>query len=202
MGNRGRRSPSGRSRRLVPGGRFHAARANQENIERCGDRHLPSRLDTKSEQFCREPRGAARAIGRARQAAGRGPRRWRREVGRAASPARQAAGPRADRTARSTATRRFSNSRRSPRPAPSTKSARRPSSGIGVISGVECYISGNDPTVRGGAVNPYTLRKSHAGLRYLRAESLAATSRSPSRAGPICRGSRKSFCPAARRFAT
>ena len=28
--------------------------------------------------------------------------------------------------------------------------------GIGVVSGVECYISGNDPTVRGGAVNPYT----------------------------------------------
>ncbi len=33
-------------------------------------------------------------------------------------------------------------------------------SGIGVISGVECYVGGNDPTVRGGAVNPYTLRKS------------------------------------------
>src|SRR5580692_5129546 len=29
--------------------------------------------------------------------------------------------------------------------------------GIGVVSGVECYISGNDPTVRGGSVNPYTL---------------------------------------------
>lgn len=37
-------------------------------------------------------------------------------------------------------------------------------SGIGVVSGVECYISGNDPTVRGGAVNPYTLRKSMRGF--------------------------------------
>jgi len=35
--------------------------------------------------------------------------------------------------------------------------------GIGVISGVECYISGNDPTIRGGSVNPFTLRKSIRG---------------------------------------
>jgi acetyl-CoA carboxylase carboxyltransferase component len=34
--------------------------------------------------------------------------------------------------------------------------------GIGVVSGVECYVSGNDPTIRGGSVNPYTMRK---GLR-------------------------------------
>jgi acetyl-CoA carboxylase carboxyltransferase component len=33
-------------------------------------------------------------------------------------------------------------------------------SGIGVISGVECLISANDPTVRGGATNPFTMRKS------------------------------------------
>ncbi|HKC77238.1 MAG TPA: carboxyl transferase domain-containing protein, partial [Gaiellaceae bacterium] len=31
--------------------------------------------------------------------------------------------------------------------------------GIGVISGVECVIIANDPTVRGGAMNPHTLRK-------------------------------------------
>ena len=31
--------------------------------------------------------------------------------------------------------------------------------GIGVVSGVECLISANDPTVRGGASNPCTLRK-------------------------------------------
>jgi len=32
-------------------------------------------------------------------------------------------------------------------------------SGIGVVSGVECIVSANDPTVRGGATNPYTMRK-------------------------------------------
>ena len=31
--------------------------------------------------------------------------------------------------------------------------------GIGVVSGVECLISASDPTVRGGASNPFTLRK-------------------------------------------
>src|SRR5256714_2761461 len=31
--------------------------------------------------------------------------------------------------------------------------------GIGVVEGVECVIIANDPTVRGGAVNPYSLRK-------------------------------------------
>src|SRR5262245_58702571 len=31
--------------------------------------------------------------------------------------------------------------------------------GIGVVSGVPCMIIANDPTVRGGAVNPYTLKK-------------------------------------------
>ncbi len=31
--------------------------------------------------------------------------------------------------------------------------------GIGVVSGVECLITANDPTVKGGASNPWTLRK-------------------------------------------
>jgi acyl-CoA carboxylase subunit beta len=31
--------------------------------------------------------------------------------------------------------------------------------GIGVVEGVECVIIANDPTVRGGAVNPYSLKK-------------------------------------------
>ena len=31
--------------------------------------------------------------------------------------------------------------------------------GIGVVDGVECLISGSDPTVKGGASNPWTLRK-------------------------------------------
>ncbi len=32
--------------------------------------------------------------------------------------------------------------------------------GIGVVSGVECMIVANDPTVKGGASNPWTLKKS------------------------------------------
>ena len=31
--------------------------------------------------------------------------------------------------------------------------------GVGVVSGVECVIIAHDPTVRGGTMNPYTLRK-------------------------------------------
>src|SRR5689334_18629970 len=31
--------------------------------------------------------------------------------------------------------------------------------GIGVVSGVECVIIGQDPTVRGGTMNPVTLKK-------------------------------------------
>ncbi len=46
--------------------------------------------------------------------------------------------------------------------------------GIGVVEGVECMISGSDPTVRGGTSNPYTLRKS------LRMQEVAATNRLPS----------------------
>ena len=37
-------------------------------------------------------------------------------------------------------------------------------SAVGVVSGVECYISGNDPTIRGGAVNPFTMRKGMRGF--------------------------------------
>ena len=45
--------------------------------------------------------------------------------------------------------------------------------GIGVVSGVECVIIANDPTVRGGSVNPYSLRKS------LRAREIARANRLP-----------------------
>ncbi|MDX6362047.1 MAG: acyl-CoA carboxylase subunit beta, partial [Streptomyces sp.] len=31
--------------------------------------------------------------------------------------------------------------------------------GIGVVEGVECLITANDPTVRGGASNPWSLKK-------------------------------------------
>ncbi|MEU9130451.1 carboxyl transferase domain-containing protein [Kitasatospora sp. NPDC048540] len=46
-------------------------------------------------------------------------------------------------------------------------------SGIGVIEGTECVITANDPTVRGGASNPWTLRKA------LRANEIALRNRLP-----------------------
>jgi acetyl-CoA carboxylase carboxyltransferase component len=45
--------------------------------------------------------------------------------------------------------------------------------GIGVIEGIECLVVANDPTVRGGASNPWTLRKS------FRASEIAAQNRLP-----------------------
>ena len=45
--------------------------------------------------------------------------------------------------------------------------------GIGVVSGVECVVIAHDPTVRGGSMNPYTLRKN------LRAFEIARSSRLP-----------------------
>jgi acetyl-CoA carboxylase carboxyltransferase component len=45
--------------------------------------------------------------------------------------------------------------------------------GIGIVNGVECLISGSDPTVRGGASNPWTLKKS------LRAHQIALENRLP-----------------------
>ncbi|WP_377272510.1 acyl-CoA carboxylase subunit beta [Peterkaempfera sp. SMS 1(5)a] len=45
--------------------------------------------------------------------------------------------------------------------------------GIGVIEGTECMVTANDPTVRGGASNPWTLRKA------LRANEIALRNRLP-----------------------
>jgi acetyl-CoA carboxylase carboxyltransferase component len=45
--------------------------------------------------------------------------------------------------------------------------------GIGVVSGVECLISASDPTVKGGASNPWSLRK------ILRANEIARQNRLP-----------------------
>jgi acetyl-CoA carboxylase carboxyltransferase component len=44
--------------------------------------------------------------------------------------------------------------------------------GVGVIEGVECVISGNDPTVRGGTSNPYTARKSARAMEIARLNHL------------------------------
>ncbi|WP_329363260.1 acyl-CoA carboxylase subunit beta [Streptomyces sp. NBC_00669] len=45
--------------------------------------------------------------------------------------------------------------------------------GIGVVEGVECLVTANDPTVRGGSSNPWTLRKA------LRANEIAFANRLP-----------------------
>src|SRR5262245_60567343 len=45
--------------------------------------------------------------------------------------------------------------------------------GVGVVSGVECVVSANDPTVRGGATNPITMEKN------FRAMEIAAKNRLP-----------------------
>src|ERR1700723_4447141 len=44
--------------------------------------------------------------------------------------------------------------------------------GVGVVSGVECVIIAHDPTVRGGAMNPYSLRKSLRALESARPSRL------------------------------
>jgi acyl-CoA carboxylase subunit beta len=44
--------------------------------------------------------------------------------------------------------------------------------GVGVVSGVECMIIAHDPTVRGGAMNPYTLRKTLRALEIARINRL------------------------------
>src|SRR5882757_8766632 len=44
--------------------------------------------------------------------------------------------------------------------------------GIGVVSGVECVIIAHDPTVRGGAMNPYSLRKTLRALEIARVNRL------------------------------
>jgi acetyl-CoA carboxylase carboxyltransferase component len=44
--------------------------------------------------------------------------------------------------------------------------------GIGVVSGIECVITASDPTVRGGSINPYTLRKNLRALEIARVNRL------------------------------
>jgi acetyl-CoA carboxylase carboxyltransferase component len=44
--------------------------------------------------------------------------------------------------------------------------------GVGVVCGVECMIIAHDPTVRGGTMNPYTLRKNLRGLEIARVNRL------------------------------
>jgi acetyl-CoA carboxylase carboxyltransferase component len=45
-------------------------------------------------------------------------------------------------------------------------------SGIGVVSGVECLIGGADPTIKGGAMNPFSVTKSLRSLQIARENRL------------------------------
>jgi acyl-CoA carboxylase subunit beta len=45
-------------------------------------------------------------------------------------------------------------------------------SGIGTVTGVECYIAGTDPTVKGGASNPFSVTKALRGLQIARENRL------------------------------
>ena len=136
---------------------------------------LPSRLNPKSEQFQHNRRAVLEQLQALDEllAAARAARR--RKEHRPASPARQAAGSRADRVlARS----RSPFLELSPVAAAGTEYEVGASiaAGIGVVSGVECYISGNDPDRarrRGQSVHH---AKVDARLRHLPAQSPAATS--------------------------
>ena len=44
--------------------------------------------------------------------------------------------------------------------------------GVGVISGVECVVSANDPTVRGGSVNPFSMKKTGRAMQISRENRL------------------------------
>ena len=71
--------------------------------------------------------------------------------------------------------------------------------GIGVVEGVECLISANDPTVRGGASNPWTLQKG------FRAAEIAAENRLPTislveSAGADLATQKEIFVPGGRMF--
>ena len=73
--------------------------------------------------------------------------------------ARQADAARADRAARRPGLAPSSSSRRWPAGARTSPSAPSVVTGIGVIEGVECMITANDPSVKGGASNPWTVKK-------------------------------------------
>jgi len=71
--------------------------------------------------------------------------------------------------------------------------------GVGVVSGVECVITANDPTMKGGAINPITLAKT------ARAMEIAATNRMPvinltESAGADLPEQAKIFVPGGRQF--
>ncbi len=128
--------------------------------DRAGYRRRPART-----VLCGQPGGDAGPPRRAGRRAGAGPGGRRGEVRAPPPRAGQAAPPRAHRAAAGPGRAVPGAVPRSPRSAPTTRSAPAWSAGIGVVEGVECLIIANDPTVRGGAVNPYVAAQDPAGWR-------------------------------------
>lgn len=71
--------------------------------------------------------------------------------------------------------------------------------GIGVVSGVECMIVAHDPTVRGGASNPYTWKKVLRAMQVARENRLPTISLVESGGGDLRRQA-ELFVPAGRLF--
>ncbi|HYD48911.1 MAG TPA: carboxyl transferase domain-containing protein [Terriglobales bacterium] len=71
--------------------------------------------------------------------------------------------------------------------------------GIGVVSGVECVITANDPTVKGGATNPITLDKSFRAMEIAEKNRLPSISLTES-AGADLPHQAKIFVPGGRTF--
>ncbi|MCW2841467.1 MAG: acetyl-CoA carboxylase carboxyltransferase subunit, partial [Aeromicrobium sp.] len=71
--------------------------------------------------------------------------------------------------------------------------------GIGVVSGVECMIVAHDPTVRGGASNPYTWKKTLRAMTIARENRLPTISLVESGGGDLQRQA-ELFIPAGRLF--
>ncbi len=71
--------------------------------------------------------------------------------------------------------------------------------GIGVVADVECVIIAHDPTVRGGAINPYTLRKVLRALEIARANRLPVINLVESGGADLPTQS-EAFVPAGRMF--
>ena len=71
--------------------------------------------------------------------------------------------------------------------------------GIGVVSGVECLLTGADPTVKGGASNPFSVTKALRGLQVARENRLPVINLTES-AGADLRAQKDIFIPGGRTF--
>ena len=134
---------------------------------------IASTVDLRSQTDHDNRAGMERLLAAARRAAGAGARRRRRALRRA--PPRRAASCCARERIELLLDRDAPFLELSPLAAWGTDYHVGASivTGIGVVSGVECVIIAHDPTVRGGAMNPYTLKKTLRALEIARREPAA-----------------------------